>query len=74
MSADGFVETKTIELDAIEGIDLSVNANVYLTEGTEQEERNGRNGKKGRTGGEGKEGEEGKGGKGGKEGRRKGHY
>ena len=35
--ADGFVETKTIELDAIEGIDLSINANVFISEGTNQE-------------------------------------
>lgn len=36
-NADGFIETKTLELDDINGIDLSINANVYLTEGTTQE-------------------------------------
>jgi hypothetical protein len=35
--ANGFIETKTIPLDDIKGIDLSISANVYLTQGTEQE-------------------------------------
>ncbi|MFK7947496.1 MAG: head GIN domain-containing protein [Saprospiraceae bacterium] len=36
-NADGFIETRTIQLDAIEGIDLSINANVFISEGTTQE-------------------------------------
>lgn len=35
--ANGFIETKIITLDDIEGIDLKINGNVYLTQGTEQE-------------------------------------
>lgn len=36
-TANGFIETKTIQLAAIEGIDLSINANVFISEGTAQE-------------------------------------
>jgi hypothetical protein len=37
--ANGFIETETIQLDDIKGIDLGVNANVYLTQGADQEIR-----------------------------------
>lgn len=35
--ANGFIETETITLDDIKGIDLQISANVYLTQGSDQE-------------------------------------
>lgn len=37
INANGFIETKEIQLDAIDGIDLQINANVFISEGTQQE-------------------------------------
>lgn len=35
--ANGFIDTKIIDLDDIDGIDLQINANVYLMQGDDQE-------------------------------------
>lgn len=37
--ASGFIETEIISLDDIDGIDLQINTNVYLTQGADQEIR-----------------------------------